>query len=596
MTLKNKFNLSSVMSIGLVVMLVLVLMKSTAELAEQNEQRSRSRQVLQNVSELDIVMYQYADHPTPAGRAEWKKKYDELGKVLELLRKDKDENENRIIGSLASNYRITGALFANLADFDKLPEDQFIRSQEMVRDASLLAEENVSDMLSSVYLGVYLALLIGVLLLLNSTIATSSVFQIITRSLRSFRFGMEEVGRGNFHYVMDIKNNDELGQAAAGFNEMTKHLLAITASKSELEKEVVERKHAEEELRKLTSAVEQSPASIVITDTMGNIEYVNPGFVKTTGYSFEEAKGENPRILKSGHFKREQYEDMWNTIIAGGEWKGEFHNRKKNGDMYWESAVISPVKNSKGIITNFIAVKEDITERKQAEERLKNFISILSHEIRNPLAPILTEVELLKMRGGSDLELKESIAIIERQVNTMARLLKDLLDVSRIERGKIKLSMSEVNVSEMIQNAMETANPLIVGSKQHVSFSEPEEPIIIWSDPLRIEQIITNLLNNASKYSNEYGNIEISLQKTTEHAMIKIKDDGIGIPQETLESIFEIFAQNETMGRIKGGLGVGLHLSREFARILGGSISVKSEGKGKGSEFTLRVPLTRSEA
>ncbi|MFA6494584.1 MAG: ATP-binding protein, partial [Candidatus Paceibacterota bacterium] len=315
-----------------------------------------------------------------------------------------------------------------------------------------------------------------------------------------------------------------------------------------------------------------------------------------TGYSFEEAKGENPRILKSGHFKREQYEDMWNTIIAGGEWKGEFHNRKKNGDMYWESAVISPVKNSKGIITNFIAVKEDITERKQAEERLKNFISILSHEIRNPLAPILTEVELLKMRGGSDLELKESIAIIERQVNTMARLLKDLLDVSRIERGKIKLSMSEVNVSEMIQNAMETANPLIVGSKQHVSFSEPEEPIIIWSDPLRIEQIITNLLNNASKYSNEYGNIEISLQKTTEHAMIKIKDDGIGIPQETLESIFEIFAQNETMGRIKGGLGVGLHLSREFARILGGSISVKSEGKGKGSEFTLRVPLTRSEA
>ncbi|MFA6493838.1 MAG: PAS domain S-box protein, partial [Candidatus Paceibacterota bacterium] len=322
MTLKNKFNLSSVMSIGLVVMLVLVLMKSTAELAEQNEQRSRSRQVLQNVSELDIVMYQYADHPTPAGRAEWKKKYDELGKVLELLRKDKDENENRIIGSLASNYRITGALFANLADFDKLPEDQFIRSQEMVRDASLLAEENVSDMLSSVYLGVYLALLIGVLLLLNSTIATSSVFQIITRSLRSFRFGMEEVGRGNFHYVMDIKNNDELGQAAAGFNEMTKHLLAITASKSELEKEVVERKHAEEELRKLTSAVEQSPASIVITDTMGNIEYVNPGFVKTTGYSFEEAKGENPRILKSGHFKREQYEDMWNTIIAGGEWKG----------------------------------------------------------------------------------------------------------------------------------------------------------------------------------------------------------------------------------------------------------------------------------
>jgi PAS domain S-box-containing protein len=269
----------------------------------------------------------------------------------------------------------------------------------------------------------------------------------------------------------------------------------------------------------------------------------------------------------------------------------EIRIKRYDGEIGYILNSATPVRDALGNITGCAVAIMDITDRKNSEDRLRNFVSVLSHEIRNPLSPILNEIELLKMKEDTPVEIRESVDIISRQVDTMVSLVKDLLDVSRVERGKITLNKSEIDLSESIRNAMVTTKPLIDVASQHITVSASEEPIHIFADPLRIEQIITNLLNNASKYSDRNSHIKIILEKTKENAVIRVVDNGVGIPSEAFESIFGLFTQNEKMSRLKGGLGVGLYLSRELARLHGGDVFVQSEGAGKGSEFTVILPL-----
>ena len=217
-------------------------------------------------------------------------------------------------------------------------------------------------------------------------------------------------------------------------------------------RDITERKQAEEELQKLSSAVEQSQVSVVITDPDGTVEYVNPKFTEVTGYSAEEAIGQNPRVLNAGIQAPEFYKEMWDTIKAGDVWQGEFANKKKNGDIFWENATISPIRNSESRVTHFVAVKEDITDRKQAEQELKkaketaeeatkaksDFLANMSHEIRTPMNAIIGMSHLCL---GTEMQPRQRdyIEKVYGSAQSLLGIINDILDFSKIEAGKLEM-------------------------------------------------------------------------------------------------------------------------------------------------------------
>jgi PAS domain S-box-containing protein len=237
----------------------------------------------------------------------------------------------------------------------------------------------------------------------------------------------------------------------------------------------------------------------------------------------------------------------------------------------------------------------DITDRVRAEEALKEadrrkdeFLATLAHELRNPLAPIRNALEILRMTGGGE-RVRETM---ERQVAQLTRLVDDLLDVSRITRGKVKLRAARLDLRPVVEGAVETSRPLVEAAGHRLSVSLPAEPLAVEADPVRLAQIVTNLLNNAAKYTEEGGRIWLTVERAGPEAVIRVRDTGIGIPAEMLHRVFEMFTQVERPGgHAPGGLGIGLALVKRLAELHGGRVEVHSDGPGQGSEFTVRLPL-----
>lgn len=362
----------------------------------------------------------------------------------------------------------------------------------------------------------------------------------------------------------------------------------------------------QDKIKQLSQAVEQSPVTIVITNTKGEIEYVNPKFSETTGYSFDEVVGQNPRVLKSGHTKPEDYKLLWQTLSAGNEWHGEFHNIKKNGEFYWESASISPILNAQGKTTHYIAIKEDITSRKNVEkqlikakekaeesDRLKSaFLANMSHEIRTPMNGILGFTELLKAPQLSGEEQQEYINIIEKSGKRMLNIINDIISISKVESGQIEISISETNVNEQIEYIHTFFRPEAKQKGIELSVSKLLSPkdTLIQTDREKVYAVLTNLVKNALKFTNE-GSIEFGCEKKGGFLEFFIKDTGLGISKSQKKIIFERFRQaNETISRTHEGSGLGLAISKAYVEMLGGKIWVESK-EGKGSAFYFTIPF-----
>jgi PAS domain S-box-containing protein len=369
--------------------------------------------------------------------------------------------------------------------------------------------------------------------------------------------------------------------------------------------DVTKRKHAEEKLKKLSVAITQSPAVVVITDPEGNIEYVNPAFSQLTGYSIEEVKGKNPRILQSGVMPNAIYKMLWETILSGNIWQGEFQNRKKNGELYWETAVISAIRDENGEITNFVAVKENVTEKKKlwidlltakekAEEsdRLKSaFLANISHEIRTPMNGILGFSELLKEPRLTGEEQQEYIDLISRSGERMLSIINDLIDISRIDANEMVLQTAETQLNKVLQDLCAFFRPQAEKKGLQLSFSRglPDSESVIQTDAKKLEQVITNLVQNALKFTNE-GHIDFGYKRKENMLEFFVEDTGIGIPQEMHASIFDRFRQvDNSINRPHEGAGLGLSISRGFVEMLGGSISVEP-ANGGGSRFLFTLP------
>jgi PAS domain S-box-containing protein len=375
----------------------------------------------------------------------------------------------------------------------------------------------------------------------------------------------------------------------------------------------IERKEYQERLRQLSSAVEHSPVSVMITDAAGDIEYVNPQFTVATGYSADEVLEKNPRLLKASNAHSEIYPALWEKLVRGETWRGEFHNQKKSGEEFWESSAIAPVSDARGRITHYVAVKEDITERKRIDQELyaakeaaesanmakSAFLANMSHEIRTPLNAILGLNFLLQKTPLSPIQV-DYVKKTETSAEFLLSVLNDILDLSKIEAGKLDLEAVDFDLDGLLNNVRTILQAK--ADEKHLQLLvdlPPATPLRLRGDPLRIKQVLVNLGGNAIKFTDS-GRVTIAVRVESLVAQgssgeielhISVRDTGIGLSAAQKAILFEVFKQGDTSTtRRYGGSGLGLAICRRLVVMMGGTIEVVST-PGKGSDFNFAIPL-----
>ncbi|TAN41983.1 MAG: PAS domain S-box protein [Nitrospirae bacterium] len=393
------------------------------------------------------------------------------------------------------------------------------------------------------------------------------------------------------HQIRMIVERDEHGEVTG--------VLAIG-------RDITESKRADASIRKLSQAVEQSPVSIVITDAAGTIEFVNAKFTQVTGYTDDEAMGKNPRILKSGETSPEQYTRLWKTISSGGIWAGEFHNRKKNGELFWEKATIAPLRNENNIITNYIAVKEDITERKKLEEQLRQAQKMeaigtlaggIAHDFNNILTAIKGYGYLALMKMANDDPRRLEIQYILDAGDHAAHLTNDLLLFSRKQISERK----SVDLNDIIRKVQKFLKR-VIGEDVECRTRLSNEAMHILGDAHQIEQVLMNFATNARDAMSAGGIFTITTErvrideeficvhgygKPDHYALTTISDTGKGMDTTTKEHIFEPFFTTKEAGK---GTGLGLAVVYGIIKQHEGFINVYSE-PGRGTTIKIYLPL-----
>lgn len=373
--------------------------------------------------------------------------------------------------------------------------------------------------------------------------------------------------------------------------------------------DITDQHQTREELTKLARAAEQSPAVIMITDTSGAIEYVNPKFTELTGYSQDEAIGNNPRILKSGATTREEYRHLWQTISSGQEWRGILHNKKRGGDLYWESALISPIRNEDGRITHYLSVKEDITAQKaletEIEQRKKELdqahtlavvgrmAGMVAHDLRNPLSSIKMGLQILSKKQGGDPEEIELHQIGLEQIRYMESILEGLLAYSRPD----ELELSWVSLDKLIDTSVSSLQNQI--SEHHIEIGTDYPPGLptLQVDKVKIRRVLTNLLSNAIDAIEEADPEQrtISIQVTTGLEQggpvlrLEIEDNGTGFDAEQQANLFEPFFTTRAKGT-----GLGLAIVKRIIDQHHGNIHFDSR-PGAGTTVVITLPVHHSE-
>lgn len=375
--------------------------------------------------------------------------------------------------------------------------------------------------------------------------------------------------------------------------------------------DITDRKAAEEELSYLSRAVEQSPVTVVITDRDGKIEYANPHFTRLTGYTPEEAEGNDPSVLKSGHHTKEFYKDLWDTITSGKEWHGEFYNKNKAGELFWESASISPITNDKGEITHYVAVKEDITERKRVEEELAlfrdrlmqlveertaelkethnklliserlaaigKFSGAIAHELRNPLATADSSCFILGQRGHNKETFFRHVAKIKEEIHKCTQIIESIQRLSKMEAPKIE----EILLSDLIKSAVKSLDiPETVSVKLKID-ADPKLCVDIGQTLIAIK----NLISNAFQAMADGGPLKINTCAVDESVEIAIIDSGKGISEEDMARIFDPLFSTKAFG-----MGFGLSIVKMIIERHNGTLRATSK-PGEGSTFTVSLPL-----
>jgi PAS domain S-box-containing protein len=365
-------------------------------------------------------------------------------------------------------------------------------------------------------------------------------------------------------------------------------------------REQTNQKLEESEQRYRTLVEQVKDYAIFMTDLQGRATSWNEGVRRVLGYGGEEFIGMDvgglftPEDVAAGVPEAELQEAATTGTAGNDRWM-----RRKDGSRFWASGVTTALRDESGAHIGYTKVMRDLTLRIQAEESLKQadrrkdeFLATLAHELRNPLAPLRNSVNILHLTAADDPATARLCETMERQVTHLVRLVDDLLEVSRITRGKIELRKERLELAAVTRNAVETSRPLIDSSGVQLAISLPQEPIIVDGVPVRLGQVFANLLNNAAKYTNQGGQIWFTARREGEEAVISIRDTGIGIPPDVVPKVFDMFMQVDgATTRAQGGLGIGLTLVRSLVELHDGTVTARSEGPGAGSEFIVRLPV-----
>ena len=445
----------------------------------------------------------------------------------------------------------------------------------------------------------------------------------IYRPLRRLARAAKELSRKNYAAPLPPGGKDDLGLLIDSFSRMREDL---RTQHGELEHEIAERRAAEAGLRKFSLAVEQSPASIMITDTGRHIEYVNEAFVRSTGFSREEVFGQNPGILNSGHTAPESYATLARALAAGEVWRGEFINRRKDGSEYIEAAVIAPLRQPDGSISHYVAVKEDITEEKRLAEELdhqrrhleilveqrtaelaeaksvaeeanrakSSFLANMSHEIRTPLNAISGMAHLIR-RHGLPPEQAQRLDKLQAAGQYLLETINAVLDLSKIEAGKLVLEEIPFRLGSVFENVCSILQDRADAKQLSLIAGPPCVDSLLLGDPTRIQQGLINYVGNAIKFT-QRGEVRMGCQVLEEHEnevllRFEVRDTGIGIAPEVQRRLFSAFEQaDRSTTRKHGGTGLGLAITAHLAHAMGGNVGVESTpGQGSNFWFTARI-------
>ena len=398
----------------------------------------------------------------------------------------------------------------------------------------------------------------------------------------------------NFNLRAPRLSNDEVGSLADAFNDMLHELGKRAGTLEEANLALLE----SDERYQL--AVQGSSAGLWDWDMLADTMVFSPRVREMLGYTlfqFPDRPDSIRKVLHPDDIKRLRGH-LRGHLRDGREYQFECRLRTGAGEWRWYSIAGVAVKHEGGKPYRMAGSMIDITERKAAEQTLHEasrakdeFLATLAHELRNPLAPIRTGLEILKKDAGNGPPSQRARAIIERQLVHMIRLIDDLLDISRISSGKIRLEKQRITLRAVVESAVETSRPGIEAGHHRLVLQLPVDEVELDGDLTRLAQSVANLLNNAAKYTPSGGSIRLQAGRDGDHAVIEVQDSGVGIPAEMLDRVFQLFAQvGRTIDRSQGGLGIGLSLVRSLVELHGGTVTAQSEGTGLGSTFTLRVP------